>query len=216
MFQSTSKPVTKANRATANKFGRIIQIQEPKAPWEIVHMDWVTKLPPGGDITLNEWLVLADSYSRAPMLLPFHKEDTAMDTAIMIWNRVIIHTGLFQNIISDIDLKFTSELWKKIHKLLGEKLSFSTSYYPQTDGLAERMIKNLEEMNRRFCDYGLEFNDFDCFNHDWCTIIPALELEYKASIHSSTGKTPEMLQKGLNPRIPYETLKKDLVDIHPK
>ncbi|MBW0541034.1 hypothetical protein O181_080749 [Austropuccinia psidii MF-1] len=39
----------KGNRATGKKFGMIIQIQEQKSPWEIVHMDWVTALPPGGD-----------------------------------------------------------------------------------------------------------------------------------------------------------------------
>ncbi|MBW0590551.1 hypothetical protein O181_130266 [Austropuccinia psidii MF-1] len=32
----------KANRDTGRKFGMMIQIQEPKYPWEIVHMDWVT------------------------------------------------------------------------------------------------------------------------------------------------------------------------------
>ncbi|MBW0468518.1 hypothetical protein O181_008233 [Austropuccinia psidii MF-1] len=37
----------KENRATEKKFGMMIQIQEPKSPWEIVHMDWVTALPPG-------------------------------------------------------------------------------------------------------------------------------------------------------------------------
>ena len=36
----------KANRATGKKFGMMIQIQEPKSPWEIIHMDWVTALPP--------------------------------------------------------------------------------------------------------------------------------------------------------------------------
>ncbi|MBW0566303.1 hypothetical protein O181_106018 [Austropuccinia psidii MF-1] len=70
-------------------------------------------------------------------------------------------------------------------------------------------------MIRRFCAYGLEFKDSDGFTHDWCTLIPALELAYKTSIHSSTGKTPAMLEKGWNPRLPYAPLKKDLVDIHP-
>ncbi|MBW0578316.1 hypothetical protein O181_118031 [Austropuccinia psidii MF-1] len=70
-------------------------------------------------------------------------------------------------------------------------------------------------MIRRFCAYGLEFKDSDGFNHDWCTLIPALELAYKTSIHYSTGKTPAMLEKGWNQRLPYDTLKKDLVDIHP-
>ncbi|MBW0575923.1 hypothetical protein O181_115638 [Austropuccinia psidii MF-1] len=146
------------------------------------------------------------------MFLPCHKDDTAMDTAIIIWNKFISHTGLFQNIISDRDPKFTSALWTNHHNLFGTKLSFSTAYHPQTDGLAERMIQNLKDMIRIFCAYGMEFKDSDSFTHYWCTLIPALELAYKTSIHASTAKTPEMLEKCLNPRLPYDTLKKDLVD----
>ncbi|MBW0492245.1 hypothetical protein O181_031960 [Austropuccinia psidii MF-1] len=142
----------------------MIQIQEPKSPWEIVHMDWVTALPPGGDRSYNACLVLVDRYSKTPIFLPCHKHDTAMDTAIMIWNKA--------------------------------------------DGLAERMVQTLEDMIRRFCAYGLELKESDGFNHDWCTFIPPLELAYKTSIHSSTGKTPAMLEKACNPRLPYDTLKK--------
>ncbi|MBW0537582.1 hypothetical protein O181_077297 [Austropuccinia psidii MF-1] len=178
-------------------------------------MDWVTALPPGGDRSYNAFLVLFDRYRKTPMFLPCHNDNTAMDTAIMIWNKAISHTGLSQNIISDREPKFTSALWKNFHNLFGEKLSFSTAYHPQTDGLAETMIQTLEDMIRRFCAYGLEFKDSDGFTHDWYTLIPALELAYKSSIHSSAGKAPAMLEKCWNPRLPYDTLKKDLVDIHP-
>ncbi|MBW0527909.1 hypothetical protein O181_067624 [Austropuccinia psidii MF-1] len=77
------------------------------------------------------------------------------------------------------------------------------------------MIQTLEKMIRRFCSYGLEFKDSEGFTHDWCTLIPDLELAYKTSMHSSTGKTPAKLEKDWNPRLPHPTLKKDLVDIHP-
>ncbi|MBW0511764.1 hypothetical protein O181_051479 [Austropuccinia psidii MF-1] len=99
--------------------------------------------------------------------------------------------------------------------LLGTKLSFSTAYHPQTDGLAERMIQTLEDMIRRCCAWVLELKDSDGFTYDWCTLIPALELAYKTFIHASTGKTPEMLEKGWNPKLPVDTLKRDLVDINP-
>ncbi|MBW0580931.1 hypothetical protein O181_120646 [Austropuccinia psidii MF-1] len=178
-------------------------------------MDWVTALPPGGDKSYNACLVIVDRYSKTPIFLPCHKDETAMDTALLIWNRVISHTGLFKNIISDRDPKFTSALWTNLHKNLGTRLSFSTAYHPQTDGLAERMIQTFEDMIRRFCAYGLEFKYSDGFTHDWCTLIPALELAYKTSIHASTGKTPAMLEKGWNPKLPADTLKKDLIDIHP-
>ncbi|MBW0534829.1 hypothetical protein O181_074544 [Austropuccinia psidii MF-1] len=39
----------KSNRARGKKFEVMIQLQEPKSPWGIVHMDWVTAFPPGGD-----------------------------------------------------------------------------------------------------------------------------------------------------------------------
>ncbi|MBW0557513.1 hypothetical protein O181_097228, partial [Austropuccinia psidii MF-1] len=193
----------------------MIHIQEPKSPWEVVHMDWVTALPPSGDKRYNACLVIVDRYSKTPIFLPCHKDDTAMDTALLLWSRVISHTGLFKNIISDRDPKFTYALWTNLHRLFGTKLSFSTAYHPQTDGLAERMIQTLEEMIRRFCAYGLDFKDSDGFTHDWFILIPALKLAYKASVHSSTGQTPGMLEKRWNPRLPADTLRKDLIDIHP-
>ncbi|MBW0592970.1 hypothetical protein O181_132685 [Austropuccinia psidii MF-1] len=166
-------------------------------------MDWVTALPPGGDRSYNACLVLVDRESKTPMFLPGHKDDKAMDTAIMIWNKGISHTGLFENIMSNRDPKFTSALWTNLHTFFGTKLSFSTA------------LQTLEDMIRRLCAYGLEFKDSDGFTHDWCTLIPALELEYKKSIHSCTGKTPAMLEKGWNPSVSLKGNFKDLVDIHP-
>ncbi|MBW0507876.1 hypothetical protein O181_047591 [Austropuccinia psidii MF-1] len=179
-------------------------------------MDWVTELPPSGDRSYNACLVIVDGYSKTLIFLPWHKGDTAMNTALLLWSRGISYTGLFKNIIHDRDHKFTSALWTNLNRLFRTKLSFSTAYYPQTDGLAERMIQALEDMIRRFCAYGLEFKDSDGFTHDWCTLIPALELEYKTSVHSSTGQTPPMLEKGWNPRLPSDTLSKDFIDIHPQ
>ncbi|MBW0467035.1 hypothetical protein O181_006750 [Austropuccinia psidii MF-1] len=146
----------KANRATGKKIGMMIQTREPKFS------------------CYNACLVLVDRYSKTPIFLPCHKDDTAMDTAIIICNKVISHKGLFQNIISDKYPKFTSVLWKTLHNLFGTKLLFSTAYHPQTDGLAERIIQTLEDIIRRFYAYVLEFKDSDGFTHDLCTLIQAL------------------------------------------
>ncbi|MBW0589086.1 hypothetical protein O181_128801 [Austropuccinia psidii MF-1] len=70
-------------------------------------------------------------------------------------------------------------------------------------------------MVRRFCAYGLEFKDCDGSTHDWCTLLPALELAYKTSIHASTNQTPAILEKGWNPKLPQDSLRKDLIEIHP-
>ncbi|MBW0516319.1 hypothetical protein O181_056034 [Austropuccinia psidii MF-1] len=182
----------KAKRSTGRKFGLMIHIVEPKCPWEVVHMGWVTALPLSGEKSYNSCLVIVDRYSKTPRFLPCHKVNTAMDTTLLVWSRVISHTGLFENLISDRDPKFTSALWTNLHRLFGTKLSFSTAYHPQTDGLAERMIQTLEDMIRIF-----------------------LELAYKTSVNSSTGQPPAVLAKGWNPRLPEDTLRKYLIEIHP-
>ncbi|MBW0493966.1 hypothetical protein O181_033681 [Austropuccinia psidii MF-1] len=142
-------------------------------------MDWVTALSPSGDKCYNYCLGIVERYRKTPIFLPFHKDYTPMDTALLHWSRGISHTGLFKSIMNDRDPKFTSALWTNLHRSFGTKSSFSTAYHPQTDGLAERMIQTLEEMIRIFCAYGLELKDSDGFNHDWCTLIPALELSYE-------------------------------------
>ena len=214
-YCTTCEKCQRANKATGKRYGHMMKIEEPTRPWEIVNMDWVTALPPAGKQNYNACLVIVDRFSKTPIFLPCHKDDTAMDTALMIWNRVISWTGLFSIIISDRDPKFTSELWTNLYNLFGTKLAFSTAYHPQTDGLAERMIQTLEDMLRRFCTYGLEFKDSDGFTHDWVTLVPALELAYRTSIHASTGKTPAILEKGWNPRLPQDSLRRDLFDVHP-
>ncbi|MBW0571268.1 hypothetical protein O181_110983 [Austropuccinia psidii MF-1] len=100
----------KANKYTGKRLGNMIKVQEPSRPWEIVPMDLVTGLPPGGDRSYNDCLVTVDSFSKAPIFLPCNKDDTGMDTALLIWNRVVSWTGIFTNIMSDRDPKFTSAL----------------------------------------------------------------------------------------------------------
>ncbi|MBW0548074.1 hypothetical protein O181_087789 [Austropuccinia psidii MF-1] len=77
------------------------------------------------------------------------------------------------------------------------------------------MIQALEDLVRRFGAYGLEFKYWDELTHYWCTLLPELELSYKTSIHASTNQIPALLEKGWNPKLSQDSLKKDLVKIHP-
>ncbi|MBW0591748.1 hypothetical protein O181_131463 [Austropuccinia psidii MF-1] len=120
----------KANKPTGKRLGNMMKIQEPSRPWEIVNMDWVAGLPPGGDRIYNAFLVTVDRFSKTPIFLPFHKDDIAMNTALLMWKRVVSWTGIFTNIISDRDAELNLALWTNLHQLFGTKLSFSTAYHP--------------------------------------------------------------------------------------
>ena len=51
-------------------------------------------------------------------------------------------------------------------------------------------------MIRRFCAFGMEFKDADGYTHDCVTLLTALELAYKTTVHATTGKPPAVLEKG--------------------
>ncbi|MBW0567194.1 hypothetical protein O181_106909 [Austropuccinia psidii MF-1] len=99
--------------------------------------------------------------------------------------------------------------------MLGTKLAFSTAYHPQTDGLAERMIQTMEGVVRRFCAYGMKYKDHKGYTHYLVTLLPAVRLAYNTSQHSTTGKSPSLVEKGWNPLLPVDHLIKNLLTIHP-
>ncbi|MBW0565155.1 hypothetical protein O181_104870 [Austropuccinia psidii MF-1] len=178
-------------------------------------MDWVTGLVPGGKENYNACLIRGDRFRKSMRCLPCHKEDTAMDTALLFWKNIMSTCGVPKIIVSDRDPKFTSEFWTNLYDMLGTKAAFSTAYHPQTDGLAERIIQTMEDILRRFCDYGMEYKDHEGYTHDWVTLLPAIQLAYNTSQHSTRGKTPALVEKGWNPLLPVDHLKKTLLTIHP-
>ncbi|MBW0572753.1 hypothetical protein O181_112468 [Austropuccinia psidii MF-1] len=147
--------------------------------------------------------------------LPCHKTDTAMDPALFFWNNIISTCGVPKIIISDRDSKFTSEFWTNLYDMLSTKLAFYTAYHPQTDGLAESMIQEMEGILRRFCAYGMGKKDHEGYTHDWVTLLPAVQQAYNTTQHFTTGKTPALVEKGWNFLLPVDRLKKNLLTIHP-
>ncbi|MBW0566149.1 hypothetical protein O181_105864 [Austropuccinia psidii MF-1] len=67
----------------------------------------------------------------------------------------------------------------------------------------------------RFCARGMEYKYHEGYTHDWVTLLPAVKLAYNKIQHSTTGKTPALIEKGWNPLLPVDHLKKNLLTIHP-
>ncbi|MBW0491610.1 hypothetical protein O181_031325 [Austropuccinia psidii MF-1] len=98
-------------------------------------MDWVTGLVPGGKESFNACLIIVDRFCKRMRCLPCHKEETAMDTALLFWNNIISTCGVPKIIISDRDPKFTSEIWTNLYEMLGTKPAF---FYSSPTGLEQK------------------------------------------------------------------------------
>ncbi|MBW0478556.1 hypothetical protein O181_018271 [Austropuccinia psidii MF-1] len=77
------------------------------------------------------------------------------------------------------------------------------------------MIQTMEDLLRRFCAYDMEYKDHEEYTHDWVTVLPAVLLAYNTSQHYTTGETPALVEKGWDPLLPVDHLKKNLLTIHP-
>ncbi|MBW0503659.1 hypothetical protein O181_043374 [Austropuccinia psidii MF-1] len=137
-----------------------------------------------------------------------------MDTALLFWNHILSTCGVPKTIISDRDTKFTSEFWTNLYDMLGTKLAFSTAYHPPTDGVAKRMIQNMEAIVRRLCAYGMEYKDHEGYTHGWVPLLPEVQLAYNTCQNSTTGKSPSLVEKEWNPVLTVYHLKKNLLTIH--
>ncbi|MBW0527292.1 hypothetical protein O181_067007 [Austropuccinia psidii MF-1] len=205
----------KANRKHGKKYGLLQHMEEPKQRWETINMDWVTGLFTGGKEKFNAFLSIVDRFSKSVRCLSCHKEDTAMDTALLFWNNIMSTCGVPKIIISDRDPKLHQKFGTNLYEILGTKLAFFMAYHPQTDGLAERMIQTMEDILGRFSAYGMRYKDHEGYTHDWVTLLPAVQLAYNTSQDSTTGKTPSLVEKGRNSLLPVDYLKKSLLTIHP-
>ena len=69
----------------------------------------------------------------APFILVKSTHNTD-DIAKIFMKYIFKLHGFPKAIISDRDVKFTSNFWKGLFANLGIKLNFSTAYHPQTNG----------------------------------------------------------------------------------
>ncbi|MBW0486132.1 hypothetical protein O181_025847 [Austropuccinia psidii MF-1] len=82
-YINTCERFQKENRKDGKKYGLLQHIEEPKHPWKSKNMDWVTGLVPGGRESFNSCLIIVDRFRNSVRFLQYHKEDTAMDTALL-------------------------------------------------------------------------------------------------------------------------------------
>jgi hypothetical protein len=86
--------------------------------------------------------VVVDRFSKMVILVAYKKSITSKATAKIFFERVWVHFGIPQTIISYRDNQFLNTFWS----LLDTKLTKSTSFHPQTHGQTEvinRMIVHI-------------------------------------------------------------------------
>lgn len=138
-------------------------------------------------IVLTDYLT---KYTEA-IAVPSLKADVVARALI---EQVFLKQGFPLYLHSDQGQPFASLLMNRICRLLGSKKTFSTSYYPQGNGLVERYNKTIISAIRAYVD---RFNA-----DDWDSLLPYILFGINNSINTTTGEIPSYLQFGRDLRSP--------------
>ena len=98
----------------------------------------------------NAILEFMDSFSKMLHLAAVPESITARGCARVFIDTIFRLHGLPRELVSDRDPRFTVEFWQSVFRLLGTRLTMSTSDHPETDGQTERVNRVLEAILRGY------------------------------------------------------------------
>ena len=148
---------------------------EVNQPLELVHLDY-SKIEPSKGYVENV-LIITDHFTRCAQAFP-SKTQTALTTAILLWNNFILHYGFPAKIITD------------------QGQNFETSpYLPQTNGQCECFNLTLLNMLGTLTPKQKK---------DWKNHVSAMVHAYNCTRNAATGFSPYYLLFGREPRLPMD------------
>ena len=110
--------------------------------------------------------------------IPCYKTSHATHVANLFFKEIVRLHGLPKSIVSDRDTRFVGHFWRTLWKKLGTKLSFSSTYDPQTNGQTEVVNKSLGDLLISLAGEHPK---------QWDHILPEVEYAYNYSPHRSIG-----------------------------
>jgi hypothetical protein len=162
-------------------------------PFEKIAIDIAGPLPlsKNGERYL---LGIVDYFSKYPMLLPI-KNMESKTVAEAIFTNWICTFGVPDVIHSDRGTSFESELFHELCQLTGVRKTKTAPYYPQSDGLIERLFRTVKDMI---------YATTQTYNRDWRDILPIVAMGLRSSVQRSIGVSPFEVIFGHTMRTPLQ------------
>ena len=97
--------------------------------------------------------------------------------------KVITRFGAFDTLVSDLGSQLTSRVTKALMRVFKVKRVHTSSYHPQSNGIAERYFKDIWQYLRHYVD--------DKNQGDWCSFIDPLLYSMRGAVSvKTTGLSP--------------------------
>jgi hypothetical protein len=141
-------------------------------------------------------ITIMDHFSKWADAFPV-KNHTAETVARVLFNRVFVYLGMPLRILSDQGPEFESNLFQELCRWMGIEKVRTTPYKPSTNGMVERYHRTLNSILAKIIAAN---------QRDWCERTPTAAAAYRASVHESTGFSPNFIMFGRENRMPVDLL----------
>ncbi|GBG80056.1 hypothetical protein CBR_g30422 [Chara braunii] len=165
------KPRTQAS------LGLLKPLPIPERPGESLSMDFMDTLVTSKS-GMRQIFVIVDRFSKYARLIAM-PETTKTEYVIRLFKENWVRDfGLPKSIVSDKDVRFTSELWKVAAAEQGTQLQMTSGNHPEANGQAEQMNRAVQHLLRHY----IRPNQVD-----WDDKLAFVASLYNNVVHSATG-----------------------------
>eukprot|EP00896_Chara_braunii_P016319 GBG74195.1 hypothetical protein CBR_g17907 [Chara braunii] len=168
---------------TQAPLGLLKPLPSPDGPGLSVSMDFMDTLVTSKSGKRHIFVII-DRFTKYARLIPMPETARTEYVIKLFKDNSVRDFGLPKTIISDRDVRFTSELWKKTAEQMGSQLQMTSRNHPEANGQAEQMNRVVQHLLRHYIKPSQD---------DWDEQLPLIASLYNNAIHSSTGVSPNQL-----------------------
>jgi len=166
-------------------------VEPTPLPFERWGIDFVQDLTPGRAQNTN--IITAIDYATRWVVTRPTRSRSSEEALSFLFEEIISRFGVPQSIITDRALCFTKGVFQNYLVELGIKHLPTSSYHPRTNGMVERMHRNLKNNLTKLCDGQPEL---------WENYLRQATNALNFRVHDVTEETPFYLLYGIEARMP--------------
>lgn len=172
---------------TRKKYGLLSPLSWPSTPFNRISIDFLENLP--SSYGFNHILTIIDHHSR--FAVAYATTSLTAEVVVKYLLQTFFIFGIPKEVLSDRGSAFQSQLNEHLGKALQISYRFTTSYYPQCNGLVERFNQILLKLLSHFVDK---------FNTQWYPMLSPLVYSYNSARQTGHEYSPFEILYGHKPR----------------
>ncbi|GBG83946.1 hypothetical protein CBR_g37818 [Chara braunii] len=203
LYVETCQVCQRDKPRTQAPLGLLKPLPIPERPGESLSMDFMDTLVTSKS-GMRHIFVIVDKFSKYARLIAM-PETAKTDYVIRLFKENWVRDfGLPKSIVSDRDVRFTSELWKAAAAEQGTRFEMTSGNHPEANGQAEQLNRAVQHLLRHY----IKPNQVD-----WDEKLALIASLYNNAVHSATGE--HGISRKLMPQYfgPWEVL--DVVETDP-